>query len=157
MINLEITNSQTLLPLDEGRLQATARAVLAGEGIATGEISLVILDDPAIHELNRRHLQHDYPTDVLSFTLEASDSHREGEVIVSAETAARTAAENGWQPQQELALYVVHGMLHLAGYEDKTPAGDAAMREHEWAYLRQTGWNPPGDRELKFAASHERI
>ena len=71
-------------------------------------------------------LNHDWPTDVLSFVLEDDDGHLEGEVIISADTAAAAAAELGWPPAAEQLLYVIHGMLHLVGYRDKTPDEAAA-------------------------------
>ena len=63
------------------------RAILADAGISTGMVSVAVVDDPAIHRLNREFLQHDYPTDVLSFLLERDGEHLEGEVIVSSDTA----------------------------------------------------------------------
>ena len=62
------------------------------------QVSIAVVDDPTIHELNRRFLQHDYPTDVLSFVLEQQDGRLEGEVIVSTDTAVAQAGEYGVQP-----------------------------------------------------------
>ena len=80
----------------------------------------------------RRHLGHDWPTDVISFGLsEPGDPTLAGELVVSAEMAAATAREAGADPSAELALYVVHGLLHLCGLDDRTAedAGrDAAAR-----------------------------
>ena len=64
-------------------------------------------------------MNHDWPTDVLSFVLDDDDGHLEGEVIISADTAAAAAAEVGWPAAAEQLLYVIHGMLHLVGYRDK--------------------------------------
>ena len=115
--------------------------MLTGEGVVAGEISIAIVDDPTIHDLNSRWLEHDEPTDVLSFVLEESEGYREGEIIVSADTALARAAEFGWIAASELLLYVVHGALHLAGYDDKQPADRERMRERERFYLSQLGIN----------------
>src|SRR4029450_4248528 len=84
--------------------------------------SSAVGDEKTIHELNRRHLDHDWPTDVLSFVLEDDGEHLEGEVLLSADTAATAADELGNSAAEEQLLYVIHGMLHLVGYNDKDDA-----------------------------------
>ena len=69
-----------------------------------------------------------------------------GELVVSAEMAAATAAEIGVDPRDELALYVVHGLLHLCGYDDLSEAGAAAMRRREDELLKACGRSNPFDR-----------
>ncbi|MEN0112135.1 MAG: rRNA maturation RNase YbeY, partial [Planctomycetota bacterium] len=86
---------------------------------------------------------HDYPTDVLSFPLVDEPPHLVGEVIVSADTAITSAAEYGWPAEHELLLYVVHGVLHLAGRRDKTEEESATMRADEARYLRLVGVEAP--------------
>jgi probable rRNA maturation factor len=106
---------------------------------------VAILSDDAIQDLNRRHLDHDYATDCLSFVLEQRLHHLEGEIAVSAETAQREAARLGWPAADELLLYVVHAMLHLVGEDDTTPSGAAAMRRREREVLEAFGLVPPWD------------
>jgi probable rRNA maturation factor len=114
--------------------------VLAEAGIKAGEISVGIVTDQRMHELNRQYLQHDYPTDVLSFVLEQGDNGSlDGEIIVSADYAAREAERFGWTTDDELLLYVIHGSLHLVGHDDHTPDGRAAMREAETQHLAEFG------------------
>lgn len=137
MLQIAITNEHDRLKIDLARLRKAVEAVFAGERIAEGEISVAVVDDAAIHELNRRWLAHDEPTDVLSFVLEESEGYREGEIIVSADTAQARAAEFGWSPEDELLLYVVHGALHIAGYDDKEPADREQMRDRERFYLER--------------------
>ena len=72
---------------------------------------------------------------MLSFVLERGEGFLDGEVVVSAETALRTAPRFGWSAAEELLLYVIHGTLHLAGYDDATPEQQAAMRGRETEYL----------------------
>lgn len=148
-IAVEVANEQDRLPIDAASLADAAQRVLAGEGIASGTISLAVVDDPTMHELNRRYLEHDYPTDVLSFVLEKKTREvdgtggpsyeLQGEVILSADTAIATAARFGWSASEELLLYVVHGCLHLAGYDDHTDNDRAKMRERERLYLAEMG------------------
>jgi len=142
MIDIQIANRQEQLCFDANRLMACARAILLGEGPATSRLSLAIVDDPTIHELNRKFLEHDYPTDVISFVLEQSENSLEGEVIASADTALSAASRYGWTAEDELMLYVAHGTLHVVGYDDRTPDAEATMREREQYYLDQFGMTP---------------
>jgi probable rRNA maturation factor len=144
-LEIEVVSEQANVPVDEPRLAAAAGRVLSGEGIDSGTVSIAVVDDPAIHELNRRYLSHDCPTDVLSFALEQGPAYLEGEVIVSADTAAASAARFGWSAGDELLLYVIHGCLHLCGYDDQTPAALAEMRRKEAFYLAEHGLTPRYD------------
>jgi probable rRNA maturation factor len=122
-----------------------ARTVLEYSRFRSAEISLAVVDDRAIHELNRRYLEHDWPTDVLSFALHETSDHLAGEVIVSADRAAAMAAEYGISSAAEQLLYVIHGMLHLVGYRDTTVSEVREMRAAEAKFLRQFGFElPPG-------------
>lgn len=125
--------------VDPQRLIDAARAVLRDSAFSSASISLAVVDDAAIHELNRRHLNHDWPTDVLSFVLEADGEHLEGEVILSADTAASVADELGVPAADEQLLYVIHGMLHLVGYDDRSDDEAVAMRAAEARYLSRFG------------------
>src|SRR5690606_31695495 len=78
-------------------------------------VSVAIVDDPTIQEVNREHLDHDWPTDVVSFVIDQRDGVVEGEVIASHQTAERVHADAQWSVSDELLLYVVHGILHVAG------------------------------------------
>lgn len=173
--SIDIANEQDHLAIDEERLREVVRRTLDLEGVASAEISLAIVDDATIHELNRRHLDHDYATDVLSFLLERADrrangqetaagaesrgpgaaagggfsptsiSYLEGEIVASAEMAARRAAEFGWSPGDELVLYVVHGLLHLTGHDDGAEEEQTRMRSREREILRTWGLAPRYD------------
>ena len=108
-------------------------------GYDQASISLAIVDDPAIHELNRRYLSHDYVTDVLSFVLDSSEHCLEGEVIVSVDTADRCAGDHSGTTADELLLYVIHGVLHLVGFDDKQEEARAEMRKQEVHYMAKFG------------------
>lgn len=141
--DISLSNQQSQHPVNEGLLIEAARAVLRDSRFSSAMISLAIVDDATIHELNRRYLDHDWPTDVLSFVLEENADHLEGEVIVSADTAVTAATESGCTAATEQLLYVIHGMLHLVGYRDKSAAESQEMRAAEARYLRQFGLEPP--------------
>jgi probable rRNA maturation factor len=146
VINIEVANQQTAWPVTPTRLKQAVSAVLQGEGIAAAEISVAVVDDPTIHQLNRRYLDHDFATDVLSFALQARADGLEGEIVISADTAARQAVQYGWELAEELLLYAIHGALHLVGYDDEATGDREIMRRKEQQYLRRlacsqdSGW-----------------
>lgn len=153
---VEIANRQHHLNVDEDFLRDAVTRVLVEERVAAATISLAIVDDPEIHRINRQFLEHDEPTDVMSFLLECeppvSDEEAiprgagkriNGEIVVSAETAVRMAARYGWNPRHELLLYVVHGLLHLCGYDDLTDRERPIMRARERDMLNLWGLTPP--------------
>ena len=136
-LTVELTDASTTTP--DHRLSEAARLIMADFEIRAGSVSLAIVDDTTIHELNRRYLGHDYPTDVLSFVYQQQSNQFDGEVIASAETAARLAAQNGGSFCDELLLYVIHGILHLVGLDDQNEEDRTTMRQYERKYLRHFG------------------
>jgi probable rRNA maturation factor len=140
MSKIAVACPQEAVAVDRGRMREIARAVLEGEGIADYEISLAFVDDATIHRLNLRFLQHDEPTDVLSFPLSDPGSRKfAGELVIGAEVALSSAQERGHDVQHELGLYVIHGLLHLCGFDDHEDEDAAAMRERERHYLARLG------------------
>ena len=140
MSRISIASPQEIVPIDRGRMRETVRAVLDGEGVADAEISLAFVDNATIHTLNKRYLDHDEPTDVLSFPLSEPGAKRlAGELVIGAEVAQAQAQERGHDVQQELALYVIHGLLHLCSYDDKSDEAAREMRASERHYLAQLG------------------
>lgn len=127
-------------PVDEERIRAAVAAAFPGGLYQSAAVSVAVVDDPAIHQINREYLQHDYPTDVLSFALFDEPPMRlEGQIVVSADTAKVGAVEAGWSAGDELLLYIVHGTLHLVGYDDHDPSAAAAMLAAEAAALDALG------------------
>ena len=139
--------------LDSRALRRLAVRVLRAEGVAPpAEVGLVVTDDETLRDLNRRYLSLDEPTDVLSFGQEPFDElrarpfdrvraepfvtppdgvRRLGEVILSYPTAERQAQEAGHSVQEEAAHLVVHGLLHLLGYDHEDPDDERRMRARE--------------------------
>ena len=136
---MEQSVEQSAVKVDVDRVREAIGSILAEASIVSAEISLAIVDDPTLHELNRKYLDHDNPTDVLSFVLEQDGGHLIGEIVVSAERAVVAAGDYDWDAASELLLYVIHGTLHLVGYDDATPEAAEEMRRQETHYLQQLG------------------
>jgi probable rRNA maturation factor len=148
MGRVSIHNQQEAVPIDFKRMREVARAVLDGEGQAEAELSLAFVDNPTIHTLNKRYLDHDEPTDVLSFPLSDAKAKRlSGELVIGAEVALAQATQRGHDVQAELALYVIHGLLHLCGHDDSDDEARAEMRGRERHYLQQLGYPDIAPRE----------
>ena len=140
MPKITIASPQETVPLDRGWLREVARTVLTGEDVANYEISLAFVDNATSHRLNKRFLDHDEPTDVLSFPFSEPGARKlAGELVIGAEVALEQAGARGHDVHTELALYVIHGLLHLCGYDDKTAQHAAQMRARERHYLRELG------------------
>lgn len=110
-------------------------AVLRGERRPDGIITVVLLSDEAIHDLNRRFLSHDYPTDVITFPL-GDDDAVEAEIYISVDTARRQAREYRVTLREELARLAIHGILHACGHDDASTEDREAMRLLENRYLK---------------------
>lgn len=139
MYRIAIGTQVRSCPIDRTLVRRAIRMILQGAGIETAEISVAIANDAMIARLHEQYLGDPDPTDVLSFLLEKEDRHLEGEIVASAETAARWAKRIGWTPENELLLYIVHGTLHLVGYDDQTPAERRKMRLMERAVFKELG------------------
>ena len=153
---LEILNEQEEIPIEDERIRYVSARILADAGIVSGRLGIVIVDNETIHNLNKDFLRHDYPTDVISFQVESEpeNGYLEGEVIVSAEMAQSRAPEFGWSVQEELILYVIHGLLHLVGFDDITEEDRKMIREKERYYLRHAGFEP-NDLGFEFESKDE--
>lgn len=136
-IQIELNNEQTVLPVTEDLhtiiyncLHQAARR----EQVTAGEVSVTLVDDEAIHLLNKKYRQVDRPTDVLSFPMEDDLTAPEasgmvpllGDIVVSVPRAAEQAREYGHSLERELGFLVTHGFLHLLGYDH-----DSEEAEHE--------------------------
>jgi probable rRNA maturation factor len=102
------------------------------------ELSLVFLTDAALAQLHADFLDDPSATDVITFEGDAAHGSA-GEICVSVDTAARYAKEHGRKFTEELTLYLVHGWLHLAGYDDLQPAKKRVMRRAEARAMKLLG------------------
>ncbi len=137
---VDVSSAQTCLAVVPAGIADWVRSVLEHEKVAAAALSIVIMDDPAIHALNRRHLGHDWETDVITFPLSAAeDPTLAGEIVVSAETAIRQAVEHGHEAAYEIGLYLAHGILHLLGHDDHAAADRLEMRRKEAEIMESLG------------------
>lgn len=123
----------------DARIELAADWIARQFGLQKLYASIAVVDDATIQQLNAQRLGHDWPTDVISFLLDQTDSSVEGEVIASAETAAKVCVAAGWNAQDELLLYIVHGLLHVAGMDDLELEERQAMRQAERECLLAIG------------------
>lgn len=143
-LEVALLNAQTVA-VDEARIVAVARRAAASEG-AVGELSVVLVDEPRMVEMNTQYLGECGPTDVLSFSIDGlieggvADGDAPpfiiGEVIVCPEVAAREARRS---LAEELDLLVAHGVLHLLGYDHDTEEAASAMRARESVLTGSSG------------------
>ena len=131
MIELEIEYHVPAATDDVARFHQAAQWIAQRYRLKGLTASIAIVDDPTIHRLNHKHLDHDWPTDVISFVFDNDAGNVDGEIIASHDTAARMALQAGWTTADELLLYVIHGLLHLAGLNDITPEDRTVMRNAE--------------------------
>jgi probable rRNA maturation factor len=137
--------------LDAGWLEGIARAVLTAQGAGEdAEMGLVITSQERVHELNKTYRGQDRPTDVLAFALRLeSDAETDlpftappdgvkhlGEVVISYPQAVRQAEEHQHPIKKEVAILVIHGVLHLLGYDHVKPGEAAAMSAREAEILK---------------------
>jgi probable rRNA maturation factor len=133
-------------------LRRIARHVLTVEGVGPAQLGVVITDEATVRELNRRYLGVDEPTDVLSFglgekgdapfVLPPGEAAVLGEVIISYPTAVRQAEEEGHSVEAEVAHLLVHGILHLLGYDHVEAEDERVMRRREQEILADLGAAP---------------
>jgi len=110
------------------------RTILSALDFPEGEISILIVDDHQIEKLNRQYLQRSGPTNVIAFAMREGDfsdlnPHMLGDVVISAETAAREAAAAGMPLTRRFDELLVHGILHLFGYDHESGAQEARKME----------------------------
>ncbi len=145
MISVAVVDQQAYVRLPKRKIKEAVQVALESAGCRQGRITVALIDDASIQQLNRQFLQHDEPTDVLSFPMGRDGRTVEGEIAVSAERAAAVAGQYGWSPEEELLLYVIHGALHLVGFDDGTPTQRQRMRQQETLCLRRLGVVLPTD------------
>ena len=153
-IAVDVNDRQRILSVSDRWLGGIVRKALAAEGIAQAEIGIMLLDDRRMAAVHQRWLGIPGPTDVITFDLSAAAGPGRGDalagdIVLSTETARRMARTFGWTPRQELAYYLVHGLLHLTGCDDHTPADRRTMRARERAVMTACGLpRPPRTRAV---------
>ena len=136
-MKITVRNFQNKIPVNPKKVKQAAIKVISAEGKNnSGEITVSFINDRKIRELNFKYLHKNAPTDVLVFDLSSKKaSGLTADIIISTDTAIRNAALFNTSPAEEVKLYLVHGVLHLLGYDDKTPAKRRLMRKKEKEYV----------------------
>ncbi|MBI5063403.1 MAG: rRNA maturation RNase YbeY [Desulfatitalea sp.] len=129
-----IDNQQQNQPLRIPTVQKRAQAILNALGCPDGELSVLLVDDPHIAEINETYLKHQGPTNVISFSMregEGGDLHPEllGDVVISMDTCAREAELGAIPMERRLYELLVHGILHLFGYDHVDSEAEAEVME----------------------------
>lgn len=162
-----VADEQDAVPVDVARWQALARSVLATEGVrGHAEMSLLFIAPDDMAELNSQFMGKQGPTDVLAFPIDASEVEVAslparsvgpdrapadpgdmplllGDVVVCPSVAAAQAPEHAGTLDDELALLVVHGILHVLGHDHAEPEETARMRARELELLQELHWRGP--------------
>ena len=144
-MKLEIINLQKLCPVDKNRIKKIVRSVLKSEK-KDAELNVVFTDNKRIKEINKTFLGHNYATDVITFAYDEASINNDkasGEIIISVEMAKKLAQKHDCAVEGEIALYLVHGLLHLFGYNDKKKKEAKKMHQREGELLSALGFRVP--------------
>ena len=134
---IEAVNRQRRRKIDVKAWEAFAAKALHAIGKGESSATIAFVSDRTIRQLNRQFRGVDKPTDVLSFPADDSDQLNLGDIAISVETALTQAEENGLMFDDEIAQLILHGLLHLAGYDHETDNGQ--MNRLELRIRRKLG------------------
>jgi rRNA maturation RNase YbeY len=127
---MHVSNAQQEVPVDVARMARVARLASRQLPIRTrGRFEITFINAPSMRRLNKQFLHHDRDTDVLSFRYDGESTV--GEILIAPSQAHRYAARHGLSYPEELARYVIHGLLHWLGHDDRTPSQQKRMRAME--------------------------
>jgi probable rRNA maturation factor len=138
-MKIGIQDLQKHTSLDLRRIRRAAKGILTELDLPEAELSLLFVDDPAIRELNRNYLRKDKPTNVIAFPMGKGEfpslhPHLLGDIVISVETALRQSPRFGLTGMEMVLLLMIHGTLHLIGYDhegNRREAREMAARQEE--------------------------
>lgn len=137
VVTIEVEHST--LSVDPALCRRALLHVFESEKVKVDQVTLVQANHELVRDLNRKHLGHDFETDVLSFRYSEKDRSIEGEIYVDLDTALERCDEFGASFEAEVLRYTIHGALHLTGLADDTSEGKAAMHAIEDRHLVELG------------------
>lgn len=135
-MNIQIENQQKKFPPNRRQIRSTLQKLLRHLGREDGELSVLLVDDEGIREINRRFLNRDRPTNVISFAM-TEGRHGDitpqllGDIVISLEAAKREGEANGLTLSESIDFLLIHGLLHLLGYEHEGGKRGEARRMEE--------------------------
>jgi len=143
MLKIRLHNRQRLFPVSKRRVDKLLRLAAPSEW-SDAELSVAVVESEQMTDLNRKYTGRETDTDVLAFPLDDETvpdggDHLVGEIVISASRTVAEAQARGLDPQDELALYLIHGALHLQGYGDHSAADSRRMYAREREILRKAG------------------
>lgn len=118
------------------KLENILKRIIAGNGKVPGSLNLIISDDEKVREINRSFLEHDYYTDVITFNYN-SGNLTEGEIYISLDTVRENSRNYNISLEMELNRVIIHGVLHLSGFDDKSEEEKLKMRAAEDKWLER--------------------
>ena len=138
-MRISIQNRQKHILLNLRKVRRATQRILTELGLLDAELSLLLVDDARIQDLNRRYLNRDKPTNVLAFPMREGEfstlhPHLLGDLVISVETAKRQSNRFGLDEMEMVILLMVHGVLHLIGYEHegtKKGAREMTLKQKE--------------------------
>lgn len=142
-MEISIKNQQKKIKVNPQKISRIVDKILQNENVAQAALTVVFVTHQKIRALNQKYLNKNYATDVLAFNL--SDDHPGekaalcGDVVISADAVLKNAEEFKTSVDEELTLYVIHGMLHLLGYDDHHPKDIKRMRLKEKELMAKVG------------------
>ncbi len=139
---VEIANLQKHYEINKSKIKKVVKVVLKKE-VKSAKLSIAFVDNEEIKRLNERFLGSDEVTDVIAFPLNNKEDILSGEIVVSVETAVEVANRKKSSVEGEIILYLVHGILHLLGYNDNNKKNATIMHEKESEILAFLGYNVP--------------
>ena len=131
---VSVVNRQDRVPVDRRKIGAAARRILKTLGYGGYDLAVVLVDDREITRLNRQYFRRNRPTNVISFpmmdeTPAPLHSRILGDVVISADTARRGAEELGKKAEEEILFLLIHGILHLTGYDHEGSVAERRKME----------------------------
>ena len=135
-MSIYLTIKSNALPINRQTLRRRVAKLLAELNYADWDLSLLVTDDAGIKEINREYRQKNKATNVLSFSMLEGEPMPGapailGDLVISAETIIKESASLGYTPEEMFYFYLIHGLLHLVGYDHEKGAREAQAQEAE--------------------------
>jgi probable rRNA maturation factor len=138
-VNVQVFQDQQDLPISEASVKALVTRFNAFHRVVFDEVTIHFVDTPAICDLHDQFFQDPSPTDCISFPMDSADEEGYkimGDVFVCPETARQFVEVHGGNIYEEITLYIVHGLLHLLGFDDLSAEDEQVMRAEEARFLK---------------------
>jgi rRNA maturation RNase YbeY len=139
-ISFYTQNNSKVKPGIKPLLKTCINKLVKAEGYRLAELSVIMVSDEQLMEMNKQFLDHHYYTDIITFDQSEEEGIVEGELYISTDRIKDNAISFGEDESKEFCRVVIHGTLHLVGYGDKTKKQQAEMREKENHYLTLCGY-----------------